>query len=257
MPANIEPIITLDAPAASALTTSPEYFTPPSEMTGTPCFSAAREQSSTAVICGTPTPAMTRVVQMEPGPIPTFTASTPALQSASAASAVATLPATSSIPLKLALVERTASMTFRLWPWAVSIVITSTPALSSAAIRASRSAETPTAAPHRSRPNLSLAAFGWRWTFSMSLMVMSPLSSIASFTTSSFSIRWRWRRSLASSIFTPSRAVTSFLVITCSTFCERFFSKRRSRLVRMPTSLPFSVTGMPLMPFSRISSTAA
>jgi hypothetical protein len=47
-----------------------------------------------AVSCGTPTPAMTRVVQMEPGPIPTFTASAPAPISALVASAVATLPAT-------------------------------------------------------------------------------------------------------------------------------------------------------------------
>ena len=31
-----------------------------------------------AVICGTPTPETTRVVQIEPGPIPTFTASAPA-----------------------------------------------------------------------------------------------------------------------------------------------------------------------------------
>src|SRR5512134_1985177 len=97
------------APAASAFTTSPEYLTPPSEITGTPCAAAARAHSSTAVICGTPTPATTRVVQIEPGPTPHFTASTPALQSASAASKVATLPATTSKPLKFAFVERTAS----------------------------------------------------------------------------------------------------------------------------------------------------
>ena len=35
-----------------------------------------------AVICGTPIPATIRVVQIEPGPIPTLTASTPALISA-------------------------------------------------------------------------------------------------------------------------------------------------------------------------------
>ena len=42
--------------------------------------------------CGTPTPATTRVVQIEPGPTPTLTPETPALISASAPSAVATLP---------------------------------------------------------------------------------------------------------------------------------------------------------------------
>ena len=39
---------------------------------------AARAASITAVSCGTPTPATMRVVQMLPGPMPTFTASAPA-----------------------------------------------------------------------------------------------------------------------------------------------------------------------------------
>jgi hypothetical protein len=47
-----------------------------------------------AVSCGTPTPATTRVVQIDPGPMPTLTQSAPASISARAASAVATLPAT-------------------------------------------------------------------------------------------------------------------------------------------------------------------
>ena len=93
VPASIEPIITLDAPAASAFTASPEYLMPPSAITGTsPAPSTA---SSTAVSCGTPTPVTTRVVQIEPGPTPTFTASTPRSTSASAASRVAMLPAMS------------------------------------------------------------------------------------------------------------------------------------------------------------------
>ena len=47
----------------------------------------------TAVICGTPTPLMIRVVQIAPGPIPTFTASAPASIRSFAPSAVAMLPA--------------------------------------------------------------------------------------------------------------------------------------------------------------------
>jgi len=47
--------------------------------------------------CGTPTPAITRVVQIEPGPIPTFTASAPASTNAKAASPVAILPTIISI----------------------------------------------------------------------------------------------------------------------------------------------------------------
>jgi hypothetical protein len=73
------------------LAKSPEYLMPPSAITGT--SPAARAASMIAVSCGTPTPATIRVVQIEPGPIPTFTASAPAPISARVASAVATLPA--------------------------------------------------------------------------------------------------------------------------------------------------------------------
>src|SRR6266849_1037867 len=111
VPAKSEPIITVCAPQASALTMSPEYLMPPSEMQGTPDFAAALMQLSIAVICGTPTPATTRVVQMDPGPMPTFTASAPASQSAAAPSLVATLPATSSMPRKLLFSTRTDSTT--------------------------------------------------------------------------------------------------------------------------------------------------
>jgi len=45
-----------------------------------------------AVICGTPTPATTRVVQIDPGPTPTLTPSAPALISACAPERVAILP---------------------------------------------------------------------------------------------------------------------------------------------------------------------
>jgi hypothetical protein len=65
------------APAAIALTTSPEYLMPPSAMTGTPRGPQARTASITAVICGMPAPDTTRVVQIEPGPMPTLTASAP------------------------------------------------------------------------------------------------------------------------------------------------------------------------------------
>ena len=68
----------LEAPTAIALARSPEYLMPPSAMIGTPESRAARTASAMAVNCGTPTPAITRVVQIEPGPIPTFTASAPA-----------------------------------------------------------------------------------------------------------------------------------------------------------------------------------
>ena len=68
---------------------------PPSEMHGTPVPSSASATVATAVICGMPTPATIRVVQIEPGPMPTLTPSAPASMSAFAASAVTMLPAIS------------------------------------------------------------------------------------------------------------------------------------------------------------------
>ena len=70
---------------------------PPSAMMGTPALAAARAHSAMAVICGTPAPVTTRVVQMEPGPIPTFTPSTPSCSRSHAPANVATLPATRSM----------------------------------------------------------------------------------------------------------------------------------------------------------------
>lgn len=71
---------------------SPEYCRPPSAINGIPALLHAFDASRIAVTCGTPTPATTRVVQIDPGPTPTFTASAPALISACAPARVATLP---------------------------------------------------------------------------------------------------------------------------------------------------------------------
>ena len=62
------------APAASALARSPEYLMPPSAITGVPVLRATSTASMIAVSCGTPTPATMRVVQIEPGPMPTLIA---------------------------------------------------------------------------------------------------------------------------------------------------------------------------------------
>jgi hypothetical protein len=50
-----------------------------------------------AVICGTPAPVTTRVVQIDPGPMPTFSPSMPSAIKSRAPSAVATFPASSSM----------------------------------------------------------------------------------------------------------------------------------------------------------------
>ncbi len=65
---------------------------PPSAINGTPVPFKASATLLTAVICGTPTPATIRVVQIDPGPIPTLTPSAPASTKANAAAAVAMLP---------------------------------------------------------------------------------------------------------------------------------------------------------------------
>ncbi len=88
-----------------------------------------------AVSCGTPTPATIRVVQIEPGPIPTFTPSAPASISALVASAVATLPAITCTELDSFFTRSTARATSELWPCAVSITITSHSASISCSVR--------------------------------------------------------------------------------------------------------------------------
>src|SRR6185312_2849751 len=98
-PASSEPSITVSAPATIALARSPEYWMPPSEMTGTPAALQASAASYTAVTWGAPTPVTMRVVQMEPGPTPTLTASEPASTNAWAPARVATLPPINWTPL--------------------------------------------------------------------------------------------------------------------------------------------------------------
>src|SRR6476646_10950394 len=96
VPASNPPSMTTEAPAASALLISPENLTPPSATIGTPLPSSTLAQSAIAVSCGIPEPDTMRVVQIDPGPTPTLTASTPAFSNSLAASAVAMLPATNS-----------------------------------------------------------------------------------------------------------------------------------------------------------------
>ena len=143
-------------------------------MTGTP-LRAALAASMIAVSCGTPTPATIRVVQIEPGPMPTLIASAPASTSAFAASAVATLPATTWTELDSALhpLDRRARRRV-LWPCAVSMTMQSQPASISASERAKPASPTVVAAATRSRPSPSLVASGAATDFSMSLTVIRP-----------------------------------------------------------------------------------
>src|ERR1700744_4990940 len=142
VPANSDPSMVVDAPAASALAISPEYCNPPSPITGTPAGPQTATASRIAVICGAPTPATTRVVQIEPGPTPTLTASAPASSSACEPALVATLPPITST-LVLALICATMSSTGWAWPCEVSTTRKSTPASISACARPLASSPTP------------------------------------------------------------------------------------------------------------------
>src|SRR4029450_12556449 len=92
-PAKRLPIMTESAPAANALVISPENLIPPSAMIGMFWRAAALAQLPIAVIGGPPTPETTRVLQIDPGPTPTFTTLAPACINAEVPSSVATLPA--------------------------------------------------------------------------------------------------------------------------------------------------------------------
>ncbi len=92
----------------------------------------------------------------------------------------------------------------------------------------------------------------------MSLIVISPRRLPESSTTRSFSIRLAWRSCLAASIDTPTRTVMRpSLVITVVTGASRLRTKRRSRLVTIPTSLSPRTTGRPEMWCSCMMSSAS
>src|SRR5690606_37259274 len=188
VPANKDPSITESAPAAIALGISPVYRIPPSAITGTPVPFKAAATSNTAENCGKPTPATTLVVQIEPGPIPTFTASAPFSTKNKAASGVAMLPTTTSRSGKAFLTSLSTVTTPFVCPWAVSITTASTPALTSALALSTASAVTPNAAATRNLPYLSLLAIGFWVSFVISLKVINPTSLLSASTTGSFSI---------------------------------------------------------------------
>ena len=184
--------------------------------------------------------------------MPTLTASAPASMSASVASAVAMLPATMlDLEVHAHLIRATCRCTPRRWPWAVSMhddvdsrLDQRLHPLEGVGADADGRAD---AEPARGRP-------WWRAgssiRFWMSLTVMSPWSVPSASTTGSFSMRWRCEEHLAP----PGERCADrgrdspLAVITRGTGCRGSFSKRRSRLVRIPTSRPLSsVTGTPEM----------
>ncbi len=212
-----------------------------------------------AVIWGTPIPAITRVVQIEPGPIPTFIIEAPASIRSRVPSAVATFPAMMVRSGYCSLIRLTVLRILIWCPCAESSTTTSTPALTSAAVRSITSLETPTAAPTSNRPCASFAEFGNWMAFSMSLIVIKPFSSLCSSTKGSFSILCCWRITSACSNVVPTGAVTKLSwVMTSLIWIEKSWTNRRSRLVKIPTNLFCSFTiGTPEIRYLAISASAS
>ena len=92
-----------------ALVMSPLWRMPPSAMIGTPADSATLTAEKIAVICGTPTPLMIRVVQMRRGRCPPSPHPRPRRSNPFAPSAVATFPAITWM-FQFFLISRTVSM---------------------------------------------------------------------------------------------------------------------------------------------------
>ncbi len=250
VPASTEPAITESAPAAIALAMSPLYLMPPSAITGTSFLTQVSTTPSTAVSCGTPTPETILVVQMDPGPIPTFTASAPASMSISAAAPVAMLPAIIWAPsAACSRISLTVLMTPWEWPWAVSTTTASAPASYSARARATPLSPVPVAAATLSLPCESLHDFGLSRLCWMSRTVIMPAQPPSSSTTISFSMRFWWRSFLATSGSTCSGTVTTSVVIIVETFTESSETNLMSRLVMIPARVPeSSTTGNPEKP---------
>ena len=196
----------MSAPATSALAMSPEYCSPPSPITGTPAGAQARAASKIAVTWGTPTPATTRVVQIEPGPTPTFTASTPASTSACAPGPRGDVAADDlhvggrGVGLEPAdHVQQQPGVAVR----GVGDEHVD-PGLDQGSSRAPRRRRrSRSRAPTRSRPSSSLVASGYFSVFTKSLTVIRPVRRPCGSTSGSFSILCLARMAAASSAAIP------------------------------------------------------
>ena len=182
--------------------------------------------------------------------MPTLMASAPASIMASAAARVARLPPMTCTRSPNSFFTRdTISSTPVLCAWAVSTTRASTPASASAWARFQESSPVPMPAPTSRRPEPSLEELGYWSCLTKSLTVIRPVSLPSPSTIGSFSTLWVRSRFRAASPETPCSATTSGMgVMTSRTGRFGSVSKRMSRLVQMPTSLPSSsTTGRPEM----------
>ena len=252
-PAIMEPSITVLAPPTNALTISPEYLIPPSAIRGILFLCVTSATSIIAVSWGTPIPAIILVVHIEPGPIPTLTASAPASINACAAAPVAIFPITTSKLGKEDLTDFKTSITPLVCPCAVSIIIASTETFTRAETLSRTSLVIPTAAATLNLPYLSLDALGRSLFFMMSLKVISPTNLLSASTIGNFSILLSFNIFSASSNWSKLAVINLFLVITEDIPRLMSFSNLKSLLVAIPKRFESaSIIGIPPILFSCI-----
>ena len=188
---------------------------PPSAMTGT--SPAPRTASTMAVTCGTPTPVTTRVVQMLPGPTPTFTASTPRRDQLARALLGGDVAAHElRVGEGLAQQSRWCRSTPSLWPCAESTTITSHAGLEQRPGPDHRLGARAHRRGHAQPAVLVLVGVGELPPLEDVLDRDEPRSTPSPSTTGSFSIRCRARIRSASSSVVPTGAVTSFSLVMAS-----------------------------------------
>ena len=113
-------------------------------------------------------------MQIEPGPIPTLTISTPALANNFAALPVAIFPAQIIEFFEIFFILFIIVKTFLVWPWAVSTTIKSTLDSNNLYTLSISFSLVPTAAPTIGLPFLSFDAFGKFSIFRISWVVYKP-----------------------------------------------------------------------------------
>ena len=204
--------MTVSAPATSALAMSPEYCSPPSPITGTPAGRQTRAASKIAVTCGTPTPATTRVVQIEPGPDAHLDRVGTGLDQRLGAGLGRDVAADDlhvrggRVRLDPGRPCPAAAAPGRWRCRRPGRRRRPRPARSPAPRRRRRSRSP---RPTRRRPSASLVAIGYFSVLTKSLTVISPVSRPAASTSGSFSIRCLASSAAASSRRMPSGPVTS------------------------------------------------
>ena len=186
------------------------------------------------------------MVQIDPGPIPTFTASAPASIKSLVALLVATFPATTCKSGNFSFIIRREFNTFTECPCAESNTITSTFAFTNSVTLSNTFAVIPTPAPQRSLPCSSFADNGYFICFSISLIVIKPFKLKSSSTIGNFSFLAFAKIFFASSKVIPSLAVTKPSdVIDSLIFFVKSVSNFKSRFVIIPTNFLPSVIGTP------------